>query len=589
MTALKPHLIATILGVIWVAVAPYVASAFTITLMNYIGIGAIVALGLVLLTGLGGLTSFGQAALVGIGAYSTAWLTVKVGLSPWLGLVLALIMTGGVALLVGFITLRVGGHYLPLSTIAWGIAIYFLFANIPGLGQHDGIAGIPPISIAGWSFASNSAVYYLIWIALGLAMVGISHLLDSREGRAVRSLRGGETMLASVGVDLFRMRLIIFVIAALLAGIAGWLYAHMNRFVSPSPFEVRPSIEYLLMAMSGGAGSVYGSVIGATLVTLLKDKIQNVLPYLSKNAGQLEIIVFSVLLIVLLQYARGGVVSILKRIWPVAATLPRIGSVGLSKRQQPQRGQPLLEVNELTKRFGGLVAVNKVSFKLATGEILALIGPNGAGKSTMFNLITGALKSDGGTATFLGADITNHAQRKIAIGGIGRTFQHVKLRPNMSVLDNVLIGTYARTRAGFVSGALRLDRQEDAEAVAEAMRQLERVGLADKALEPAGSLPLGSQRIVEVARALATDPILLMLDEPAAGLRRQEKDQLGQLLRNLRNEGVTILLVEHDMDFVMGLVDRAVVMVFGSKLMDGTPAEVRGSPQVQEAYLGGVA
>ncbi len=589
MTALKPHLIATILGVIWVAIAPFVASAFTITLMNYIGIGAIVALGLVLLTGLGGLTSFGQAAFVGIGAYSTAWLSVKVGYSPWLGLILALVVMGAIALAVGFVTLRVGGHYLPLSTIAWGIAIYFLFGNIPGLGQHDGIAGIPPISIAGWSFASNSAVYYLIWIALGLAMVAISNLLQSREGRAVRSLRGGETMLASVGIDLFRMRLIIFVIAALLAAIAGWLYAHMNRFVSPSPFEVRPSIEYLLMAMSGGAGSVYGAVIGATLVTLLKDKIQDVLPYLSKNAGQLEIIVFSVLLIILLQRARGGIVSILRRIWPVTPTLPTIGERGLEKRRQPERGQPLLEINEITKRFGGLVAVNKVSFKLATGEILGLIGPNGAGKSTMFNLITGSLKSDGGTARFLDKDITNAPQRRIAVGGIGRTFQHVKLRPNMSVLDNVLLGTYSRTSAGFVTGALKLDRAEDAEAVAEAMRQLERVGLADKALEPAGSLPLGSQRIVEVARALATDPILLMLDEPAAGLRRQEKDQLGQLLRTLRSEGVTILLVEHDMDFVMGLVDRAVVMVFGSKLMDGTPAEVRASSQVQEAYLGGVA
>ncbi|MDX2203416.1 MAG: branched-chain amino acid ABC transporter ATP-binding protein/permease [Hyphomicrobiaceae bacterium] len=577
-------------GVGFVLLAPLVANAFTITLMNYIGIGAIVALGLVLLTGIGGLTSFGQAAFMGIGAYATAWATTSGGASTWAGLLLALAATGVAALLIGAITLRLGGHFLPLSTIAWGIAIYSLFANIPGLGQHDGIANIPPISIAGFSLAANEAIYYLIWAILGLAMLLVTNLLDSREGRAVRSLRGGQTMLGSLGVSLFRQRLIIFVIAALLAAVAGWLYAHMSRFVSPSPFEVRPGIEYLLMALTGGAMSVWGAVIGATLITLLKNAIQDILPYLSSSAGQLEVVAFSVLLILILQFARGGVMSLVRRFRPPSAAAPVAAAAErLPRRPQPQAGSDLLRVDNVTRHFGGLVAVDAVGFSMRAGDILALIGPNGAGKSTLFNLITGVLATDAGSITFMGRSITGLPPHRIAAAGLGRTFQHVKLRPAMTVLDNVLLGTYLRTRSGFLGGILRLDRREEAQAVAEAMAQLARVGLAAKAADLAGNLSLGHQRVLEVARALASDPALIILDEPAAGLRRPEKEALAALLRQLRQEGLSILLVEHDMDFVMGLVDRIVVMEFGSKLMEGTPQEVRASPRVQEAYLGGVA
>jgi ABC-type branched-subunit amino acid transport system ATPase component/ABC-type branched-subunit amino acid transport system permease subunit len=571
------------------ATAPVLVAPFTVTLLNYVGIGAIVALGLVLLTGFGGLTSFGQASLVGIGAYATAWLTTRAGANPWLGLVLALCLTGATAAVLGAVTLRLGGHFLPLSTVAWGIAIYFLFGNIPGLGYHDGIKEIPPLAIGRMSLASNFAIYYLIWGFLAAGMWLLSNLLDSREGRAIRSLRGGATMIASLGVSLFRIRLIIFVIAALLAGLAGWLYAHMNRYVSPSPFEVRPSIEYLLMAMVGGATSIYGAVIGAAIVTLLKNFFQDVLPHVSKNAGQLEIVAFSVLLILILQHARGGVMSAVRRLAPQRlAPPPPAQTPPLPRRAQPRAGTPLLTIEGAVKCFGGLVAVNDVSFAVKAGEIVALIGPNGAGKSTMFNLITGAQRPTAGRLTFLGRDITSLPQQKIAAAGIARTFQHVKLRPTMSLLDNVLLGTYLRTRSGFALGACRLDRAEEAQATAEALRQLERVRLAEKAQAHAGSLPLGSQRMVEVARALAADPVLIVLDEPAAGLRRGEKDALAGQLRDLKHEGVTILIVEHDMEFIMGLVDRVVVMDFGAKLTEGLPSEVRANPIVQEAYLGGV-
>jgi branched-chain amino acid transport system permease protein len=379
------------------------------------------------------------------------------------------------------------------------------------------------------------------------------------------------------------------VIAALLAGLSGWLYAHMSRYVSPTPFDVRMGIEYLFMTVIGGSGQILGAAVGATLVTLLENKLQDLLPLVSSNGAQLEIVVFSILFIVVLQFARGGIVPILRRYMPktapaaIAADAPR-----LARRSMPQRGTPVLTVRGLVKRFVGLIAVNEVSFEINAGDIVGLIGPNGAGKTTVFNVITGALASDDGKITLLGQDITHHNQRRIAAAGLARTFQHVKLRPNMSLIDNVLLGTYLRTRSGYLRGALRLDRAEEASARLEALVQLQRVGLAESANELAGNLPLGNQRILEVARALAADPVLVVLDEPAAGLRRLEKDALAELLKSLRAEGVTIMLVEHDMDFVMSIVDRIVVMDFGTKLTEGAPAAVRADVRVQEAYLGGV-
>lgn len=585
----RAGLIIVIVVVAILLATPLWAAEFTVTLLNYIGIYALVALGVVLLTGVGGLTSFGQAAFVGIGAYATAWLTTAGGASPWLGLLFALAITGIVAALLGAITLRLGGHFLPLGTIAWGLSIYFLFGNLETLGRNNGITGVPPITIGPISLAPNDAIYYLIWSLLATATILIANLLDSREGRAVRSLRGGVVMVESLGISVFRVRLVIFVIAALLAGLSGWLYAHMSRYVSPAPFDLRMGIQYLFMAILGGSGHILGAVVGAALITLLQNGLQDLLPHFAENGQQLEVIVFAVIYVLALQFARGGVMPFVLRYLPKPVRQPPVAAEPLPRRAMPQAGIPLLTVQDLLKRFGGLEAVSRVGFEVKAGEIVGLIGPNGAGKSTVFNLITGALKSDEGTIVFLGQDITRAGQRRVAKAGIARTFQHVKLRPSLTLIDNVLLGTYVRTCAGFLASALRLDRAEETRARAEALAQLKRVGLSEQAYDQAGNLPLGRQRILEVARALAADPALIILDEPAAGLSRPEKLALGDLLRGLRKEGVTVLLVEHDVDFVMGLVDRVVVMDFGSKLVEGLPAAVRADPRVQEAYLGSVA
>ncbi len=575
--------------VLAIALAPSFVPAFYVTLLNYIGLATLVALGLVLLTGIAGIVSFGQQAFVGLAAYTTALLTTASGLSPWLTLFASLAVVGAFGLLLGAITLRLSGHYLAIATIAWGIAIYYVFGNLPGLGQYSGLDNVPPISLLDWPLDTGPRIYYLIWAVTLVALVAAINLLDSRSGRALRALRFRSVMAESFGVDTARLKALVFLYAALLAGVSGWLHAHFLRFVSPHAFGVNAGIDYLFMAVIGGAGHVWGAVIGASVMTMLREWLKDILPAAIQRTGNYEIVVFGVLMLVLLQRTRNGIAPALARWLPAPKrAAPPPSAEPLQRREQPLPGTPLLDVDGVRIRFGGLVAVNRMSFSMRSGEILGLIGPNGAGKTTMFNLITGVLAPESGQIRFLGERIDRLGQRRIAQRGLARTFQHVNLVSTMSVLENVAIGAHLRGRSGTLSAMAHLERIEDERLLAEAARQLQRVGLGEHLFEPAGSLALGQQRIVEIARALAADPVLLLLDEPAAGLRYGEKQALAELLRRLRAEHISVLLVEHDMDFVMGLVDRLVVMDFGEKLAEGAPQAIQSDAAVLEAYLGGI-
>lgn len=560
---------------------------FWFTQLNTIGLYSLTCLGLVLLTGVGGLTSFGQAAFVGMGAYTTAVLTVQMDVSPWLTLPIGLALTAVSALALALITLRMSGHYLPLATIAWGLSLYYLMGNLEALGKYDGISGIKTLSIGTLNFGEGRGFFVLTWAILLLAATAVLNLLDSRAGRAMRSLKNGTQMAEAMGVNTFRYKVTVFMLAALLAAVSGWLFAHFQRSVSPTAFGLKMGIEYLFMAVVGGVGYVWGAVVGSGLIKLMDDQLQVLLPRLIGTSGSYEIIVFGIALVLVLKYLPDGLWSVVEKKLPRRQRANDWGDApDLPERAKPAKDALVLDVQAIRKEFGGLVAVNDISFQIRAGQIVGLIGPNGAGKSTTFNLITGVLGMTRGQVMFCGQRVDGRPSREIASHGMARTFQHVKMIPDMTVLENVALGAHLRGHKGVLSAMTRLNRAEERQLYREAQRQLERVGMGAYLQEQAGNLAMGQQRLMEIARALCSDPTLLLLDEPAAGLRHKEKQALAGVLRQLQGEGVSILLVEHDMDLVMDVCDHLVVMEFGTLLTQGTPAQIQQDPKVRAAYLG---
>jgi len=551
-----------------------------------VGAFAIAATGIAIVSGLAGQISLGHAGLMAAGAYGSAGLAVHAGWPFAAAFAIGTLLAAVVGVAFAVPSLRVRGQYLALATLGGGFIIWQIVRELGSLtGSDFGLAGVPPPSLFGNTLGPlGSAVLAMALVALALFAAG--NIERSRAGRTFRAVRDSETGAFASGISVYRAKLTAFVASALLAGAAGALFAHTEGFIAPGQFDPAQSFLLVLAAVLGGIASPYGGALGALLILGPSELFPAAFSWLERY----QIVAWGpVALLVVFRWPDGvvGGVRTLVRRWrrPAAIkTEPRLGAEALLPVTAAPKGEPLLVARGVTKSFGGLRALHEVDLEVAAGTIHALIGPNGSGKTTLLDCITGVIRADKGDVSLAGQRIDGSAPHRIAALGVGRTFQQVALFGTMTATENVLTGAHVRMHGGAGSGALGFDR--DVGAVAEAHAILATVGLAGHEDELAKALSYGQRKRLELARALALRPSLLLLDEPAAGRNEPEILELGRFLKRLRAAGLTIVLVEHHMNFVLSLADVVTVLDEGRAVAHGDPATVRNDPAVIEAYLG---
>lgn len=600
-----------VLGVgLFFGLPPLFSASGTLHTIDLVGIFALAIVGLELLTGVSGQVSLGQAGFMAVGGYVSALMTVNHHISPIWGLLAGLVLSLICALILGLAGSRVRGMYLAVVTLAFGIFIPSVATGMSSTGGPSGISGIPPFTIFGYSFDTDTKFFYLIFVLVAVSLYFSSRVIKSHRGRLLKAMNEDDVGISSIGLDVRKTKIMVFVVSAAMASVAGSLYGGFFHFLSPDMVGSAVSLQLITMLVVGGTVSRLGPLIGVTIITFL--------PNVSQQMANVGPVVDGALLVIFLRYLPDGIIGVpmaginwladrvgIKAKLPTPTPSPAPAVLGSSNGEVPAAAPPMeqqsqlpsgagepkrvaLRISGLSKTFGGVMAVRDVSFDLEENSIGALIGPNGAGKSTLFNLITNLYIPDSGSVELWGDKLPISRPHRAAELGLFRTFQTSRVFEQLSVVDNVLLGGVRLSRRGMVSCGIGTmgARKEERELRERAMEILVAVGLGQQAYEPAGNLPLAAQKHLDLARALMSGSKVLLLDEPGAGMNDAETEELGSMLLAIRDAGRTILVVDHNMALVMGIADRVTVMDAGRVIASGLPEQIQQDPTVISAYFG---